>query len=148
MPTSHQVTWEAEYFDGRTVREREGALYGQIDRDQMKAFRLVSPGEILMEFRVKPGQNGNGLAYRRRTTLGSAGKQTWFVVGMIPNGPVVSYQPETSQVLKADRFESGSGPLGKMIPFGFEKWTNTSHSTDALVRRQSISLPTGYVLNV
>lgn len=146
MPASHQVSWEAEYFDGRTVRERDGVLYKEINRDQLKAFRLVAPGEILMEFRVKAGQNGHGLAYRRRTTLSPAGKQVWFVVGMIPNGPVISYQPETNQVLKAGRFEEGSGPLGKMVPFPFETWTNTSHSTDAIVRRESIRLPSGYVL--
>lgn len=148
MPSSLQVTWEAEYHDGRTVRERDGFLYENIDRDQLRAFRVVSPGEILFEVRVKDGQNGHGLAYRRRTVLSRGTRTVWFCVGMIPSGPVLAYQPETNQLLKGDRFESGSGPLGKMVPMPYERWTNTAHSTDAMVRRSSIHLPSGAVLSV
>ena len=148
MRSSLQVSWEAEYFDGTTLRENRGVKYADIDRDQLKSFKLVAPGEILVEFRVKDGQNGHGLAYRRRTLLSSGNRQVWFVVRMIPNGPIISYQPETNQIMKADKFEPGSGPLGKMNPLPFERWTNTSHSTDARLRRSQTVLPSGYVLSV
>lgn len=146
---SMHVTWEAEYFNGLTLRENQGELYADIDRDQLSSFRLVSPGEILVELRVKPGQNGHGLVYRRRTIFAAGGfKEVWFIVGILPLGPVVSYQPETDQVLKADKFESGSGPLGKPEPLPFERWTNTSHSADAVLRATKVTLPSGYVLSV
>jgi hypothetical protein len=146
---SFQVSWEAEYFSGVTVREAVGARYRDVDRDQLKVFRLVAPGEILLEFRVKDGQNGHGLAYRRRTLMGQgAGRGVWFTIGMIPNGPVVSLQPETGQVLKADKFQPGAGPLARMVPLAFERWTNTAHSTDVVLKPSRVALPSGYMLNV
>ena len=142
------VTWEAEYFNGKTLRENQGGLYADIDRDQLSAFKLVAPGEILMEFRVKDGHNGHGLVYRRRTLFGTGHKAVWFLVGMFPHGPVFAYQPESDEFLKADRFQNGSGPLGKPDPLPFERWTNTSHSADAMVRATRVTLPSGYVLSV
>lgn len=142
------VSWEAEHFGGKTLKENQGALYADIDRDTLCCFRLVAPGEILIEFRVKDGQNGHGLVYRRRTLMSPGHKAVWFVMGILPLGPVVAYQPETDEVRKADRFEAGSGPLGKPDPLPFERWTNTSHSSDAMVRATSVVLPSGYVLSV
>lgn len=142
------VTWEAEYFDGKTLRENQGGLYADIDRDRLSVFRLVAPGEILIELRVKSGHNGHGLVYRRRRLFGTGHEEVWYLLGIYPTGPILAYNPETDEVRKADRFEPGSGPLGQPEPLPFERWTNTSHSADAMVRATRVVLPSGYVMSV
>lgn len=140
------VSWEADYANGTTVRERDGVRYQDLDRDNLTKFRLVAPGEILAELRFH--KTGHGLAYRRRTIMQSGNTEVWFVIGAMPSGPVIAYQPERDQVLRQDHFLSGSGPLGQMVPLPFERWTNTAHTTDAILRASRITLPSGYVLTV
>lgn len=140
------VTWEAIYRDGTTLRERDGALYAGIDRSLLKSFRLVSPGEILVELPVSSPRTGWNLVYRRRTihNFGN-GRQVWFLTGFIPMGPVVAIQPETEQIMKADHLTSGAGPLGQVQPTPEEKWL-PAHVTDVHLKHQKIKLPSGYTL--
>lgn len=140
-----QVTWEAEYADGTVVRETSGAVYDHLDRSQIRAFRLVAPGEIIAELRMR---NGAALAYRRRTYMRPGAQEVWFVLGMVPRGPVVAYQPDSDQLVKGAAFDATAGPLGRPQALPFEHWSYTSHATDAVLRVSQVRLPSGYVLNV
>jgi hypothetical protein len=146
--SSTLVSWEAEYWDGTILAERRGARYEMLDRDNLRLFRFVAPGEILVELRLKSGQSGHSLAYRRRTIVTNGVPEVWFLVASMPNGPVLAYQPETTQLLRAPNFVSGSGPLGQIKPRKQERWTTLAHNVDAMVAAKKILLPSGYVLNV
>lgn len=140
------VSWEAEYEDGTIYAERKGGLYEHIDRDRLRAFRIVGPGEILSELRTKT--LGHSLAYRRRT-IASAGKgrEIWFVMGFVPEGPMVAICPERMVVHKSRWFEAG--PLAPMEPLPFEGWSLHAgqHGAGALLQRPVITLPSGYRLS-
>lgn len=144
------VSWEAEYDDGTIYAERLGGRYEHIDRDRLAVFRLVAPGEILTELRAVNGITGHSLAYRRRTVTNGRDKGVWFVLGWIPEGPVVAVNPETLTFRRERRLQAGSGPLGRMMPLPFERWQGNvaGHVTDAVLRPQRIRLPSGYVLKV
>lgn len=139
------VSWEAVYQDGTVDREREGALYAGINRSLLTSFRLVSPGEILVELPITSPRTGWNLVYRRRTILNRGNRHVWFLTGFVPMGPVVAFQPETEQLLKSDHFHEGAGPLGKVEPMPEERWL-PSHSTDLRLAHQTIVLPSGYRL--
>jgi len=146
------VYWEAEYGDGTVLKEAAGGLYRQIDRSALKAFRLVAPGEILLELFVGDGRTGHNLMYRRRTMMGlgsgkPSGKSVWFLAGWVPQGPVFSIQPDTMQSHQAARLTEGAGPLGVVqpIPAEGEMWTldELLHTSDAKLVNETIVLPTG-----
>jgi hypothetical protein len=141
------VTWEAVYDDSTVVRERDGFLYANLDRNRLVELRLVTPGEIFAAVLAGDGRNGWNLVYRRRTIM-TAGqtKQVWFMLGFMPMGPFVAVQPETEQVLRANELHHGAGPLGMVEPIPAERWGNLSHGTIVSVRPQQITLPSGYVL--
>lgn len=147
------VTWEAEYDDGVVLREAQGGLYRQIQRNRLRVFRLVSPGEVLLELFAGDGRTGQNLVYRRRTLMGQgAGNTVWFIAGWVPSGPVFSLNPETLQLLQAPRLSGGAGPLGLVqpIPAEGELWTNDEllHTSDARMANERIVLPTGMVLPI
>lgn len=141
------VTWEAVYKGGAIDREREGALYAGIDRSLLSTFRIVAPGEILVEMPIVSPRTGHNLVYRRRTIMNRGQRHVWFVVGFMPMGPVVAIQPETEQIMKAEKFSEGAGPLGQIQPTPNEKWL-PSHTTDVRLSSQRIVLPSGYKLGV
>lgn len=138
------VTWEAAYDDGTVLAERSGARYAQIERDRLKSFRLVSPGEILVDLPVGDGRTGYNLVYRRRTIFGGGNKVVWYLAGWVPMGPVVAIQPETETVKKSVTFEQ-SGPLRGVEPTPEERWL-PSHKTDFRLKTSKVTLPSGYVL--
>lgn len=143
------VTWEAESDDGSVLRERDGAKYGQIDRDHLKTFRLVSPGEILVECPMNEGRTGRDLCYRRRTRMetgpGAGGGSVWFLVGFVPMGPVMAMNPVTMEYLDAPRF--GNDPQGLFaapIPHPHEgehfTFEAVAHTTDAVLKPTHITV--------
>lgn len=149
------VSWEAVYDDGHIYRESEGGVYGLIERNRLREFRLVAPGEILVSLQAQGGRSGWNLVYRRRSihALGSGGggsKQTWFVVGWVPQGPIISFNPETMQAFKADRFEGGAGPMGVVQPRPQEGETwnlnHMLHKSDAVLSPNKVVTPSGYVM--
>lgn len=149
--SSIAVSWEAVYDDGHVYREKDGGVYGQIERARLREFKLVAPGEVLLSLPASHGRTGWNLVYRRRTIIGvGSAKQVWFVVGWVPQGPIFSIQPETLQVLQADRFESGAGPLGTVQPRPQEGETwdlnHLLHKSDAVLSPNQIVLPSGYVM--
>lgn len=152
---SATVHWEAVYQDGFILREADGHRYKDIDRNQLREFRLVSPGEVLAAlFTGQDGVTGWNLVYRRRTIMSvGAGKTVWFVLGWVPQGPILAIQPETLQLLQDDRFHtSEAGPLGapQPIPEEGEHWdlTHLQHRTDARLTPNQITLPSGYRMAV
>lgn len=149
------VSWEAVYDDGFVYRESDGGLYGQIDRNRLREFRLVAPGEILVTLSAQDGRTGWNLVYRRRSihSMSSSGvgsKQIWFVLGWVPQGPIISFNPETLQAFKADRFEGGAGPMGAVTPRPQEGETwdlsHMIHKSDAVLKPNRIVTPSGYVM--
>lgn len=151
------VSWEAEYHDGRVIKEREGRAYADIDRYQLKEFRLVSPGEILMRAPMKDGRTGHNLCYRRRVVMSAATGQgftrnTWFMVGFVPMGPVFAYSPGLDEAKQAVRFVHGDPLFSPPAPHPNEGETFSfdalGHVTDARLAPSRITLPSGYVLDV
>lgn len=150
------VTWEAEYYSGQVLKEREGRLYADIDRNELKEFRLVAPGEILLRVPMGNGRAGHHLCYRRRSTLemgpGASGRNTWFIVGFVPMGPVVAYSPGLDEARQSSRFIAGDPIFLPPNPRPQEGETFTvegaSHFTDARLTPSRITLPSGYVLDV
>jgi len=143
------VSWEAESDDGSVLRERDGALYSQIDRTNLKTFRLVSPGEILIEAPIKGGRTGWDLCYRRRTRMetgsGATGGSVWFLVGFVPMGPAMAFNSATLDYRDAPRF--GNDPNGLFAAptphpdegefFMFE---SAAHEADATLKPTHISV--------
>jgi hypothetical protein len=151
------VTWEAESHNGTVLKEREGRLYKDINRADLKEFRLVAPGEILLWVAMKDGRTGHDLCYRRRSDMSAAMgqgfvKNTWFMVGFAPMGPVYAYNPGTNEGMQAPRFIPND-PLfyppephlneGEMFNFD-----SLAHGADARLRPSRIKLPTGQMLDV
>jgi hypothetical protein len=89
------VTWEVDYRDGRVLRETEGARYKDIDRGQLKVFKLVKAGEVLLEAFPPPGATGANLVYRRRTTqsLLDGSRRVIFLIAYAPTGPAIMVDP-------------------------------------------------------
>jgi hypothetical protein len=143
------VSWEAESLDGSVLRERDGAKYGEIDRSNLKSFRLVSPGEILLEAPMKDGRTGRDLCYRRRTRIshgiGDTPKDVWFLIGFVPMGPVMALNPMSMEYQTALRFGTDSqGLFAAPTPhpdegehFVFEA---AGHTTDAVLKPTHISV--------
>jgi hypothetical protein len=105
------ATWEALHEDGTVLREREGAVYRQIDRSQLSAFRIVQAGELLLEMLPPAGATGRNLVYRRRTTLGSGGRDVLFVVGWVPMGPAVTLNLRAGTFRTLETFTPGDPEL-------------------------------------
>jgi hypothetical protein len=111
------VTWEADYDDGTVLREAAGAHSSQIDRDRLVRFRLVGPGETLLDMAPPPGATGHNLIYRRRIaaryqTSGAVGisqkrRRVIFLVGWAPMGPVVMVDPAAATVREERAFIVG-----------------------------------------
>lgn len=149
---SAAVFWEAVYDDGTLYREADGGKYGNIDRNRLRSFRLVTPGENIVELFCSNGATGWNLVYRRRTVMKlGVGRQVWFIVGFVPQGPIYAVQPESLQIVQSDHFES-SGPLAHVSPIvdEGEHWDNQHmiYRSDAVLLPNSITLPSGYRLKV
>lgn len=145
------VTWEAVSHDGTVLREREGARYRQIDRTNLKSFRLVTPGEILLETFTGPGRHGRGLCYRRRTVMyqETGRRVVKFLVGWVPAGPVYLLDPSSENV---DVQETWNGKIAipDEQPEEGEQFTflANAHSVDARLKREVITVPSGMKLRV
>lgn len=96
-----EVTWEAEYSDGETLRSADGALYKDIDRGKLALFRLMLQDQPL--FAMKP-QPGTVLIYRRRTSIVNEHATVQYIVGNFPHGDVIVLDTVTGE-LHAGRFE-------------------------------------------
>jgi hypothetical protein len=151
------VTWEAEYHNGSVIKEREGRSYKDINRADLKEFRLVGPGEILLRLPITDGRTGHDLCYRRRTDMSAQMgqgfiKNTWFMVGFAPMGPVFAYNPGTDEGMQSPRFIPNDPLFYPPEPhlnegerFNFD---SLAHGADATLRPSRIKLPTGYELDV
>jgi hypothetical protein len=132
------TTWEAVYFDGTVYRENQGGRYELIDRDNLRAFRLVCAGELLLELPCRDGRNGRSLVYRRRTVMRSDASGTIFVVGFVPLGPVVALDPERGRIYEERAFTYSDALFSPPVALDCEPWGKlglfgVAHKSDALV---------------
>ena len=135
------VFWEASYGD-EILREAEGHRYGEIDRDRLKSFRIVSNGEILLEVFPPPGVHPSALLYRRRVSTSTGGKsRTIFLVGWAPLGPFAAFDAVTETVEMSDQLDGRTADFQPVTPHPHEgePWTmeSVAHSVDA----QAVRLP-------
>jgi hypothetical protein len=151
------VTWEAEYHSGQVLRERQGLKYGDIDRNALKEFRLVAPGEILVRAPMNEGRTGYNFCYRRRTSMSARQgegfvRDTWFLLGFVPMGPVLAFHPQTLEVKQAPRFVPNDPLFYPPNPHPDEgelfTFDQVGHSTDARLTPSRIVLPSGYRMDV
>lgn len=145
------ISWEAVYDDGSTLREIEGGLYQDINRERLSSFRLVSPGEVVLEIFCRDGKTGHNLCYRRRTGLTHGGtRHAWFLVGWVPMGPVYGVIPEERSVRMLPGFTEGDPILYPPVPIpeAGEMFTFTEKvvNIDAILNTNEIVTPTGYVI--
>lgn len=145
------VTWEAQYFDGTVLRETQGGKYQHIDRSQLKTFRIVAPGEVLLELRTGDGRTGQNLCYRRRNGLNQGGgKVTWFVAGWVPMGPAYAVDVANEEIYVGPGFVQGDKILypPDPIPEAGENFVFSSkvQKLDAILHPHTITLPSGFVM--
>jgi len=100
------VTWEARYTDGSVLREREGAVYAQIERNRLASFCLVAPGEVIAEIWPRAGCNGTRLVYRRRSSVSvKHGRSVVFFLGWA-GGPYFVIRPDSGTYTEYDTLMS------------------------------------------
>jgi hypothetical protein len=145
------ISWEAEYADGTVLREINDGRYQDINREQLKSFRLVSPGEVVIELFAGGSRTGHNLCYRRRTGLTQGGtRRTWYILGWVPQGPVYAIDPKHREAYTLPAFKEGDALLypPAPIPEAGERFTLTEKimSTDAVLEASDIVLPSGFVI--
>jgi hypothetical protein len=115
--TALEVTWEAVYKNGSLLRERDGYRYKDIDRHELGSFQLVASEQLLVVAHMNNGRTGHDLCYRRRTRMSYGDKVVWYLIGFVPMGPVLAYQPETEILEQHHKFEDGgSGLFAPPVP--------------------------------
>jgi hypothetical protein len=126
------VTWEAWLQGGDVQREADGLRYAQIDRSRLTCFKLVAPGEVLLEAFPPPGASGWNLIYRRRTEEGTSGaRRVIFLVAYAPMGPAIMVDPERGTYRTENAFIDGDPDMYpvELLPDEGEKYLQ-----DALTR--------------
>lgn len=114
------VMWEVDYANGSTVKEANGIKYEDLNRAQIKKFRLVAPGEVLIEVPTGPGTPGNKLVYRRRTVMGTSGRRVVFVIGFAPMGPIWVVDPQSKHIEMDSGFKDGDARKRAPAPLPHE----------------------------
>jgi hypothetical protein len=118
--------WEAVYGDGTVQRETDGRQYSTIDRANLKEFRIIHHGEVLISIfpNAERGSSGRNLVYRRRTTLNSGanyGRNTKIILGFAPMGPVFSLDIDNQHCqISEDGFIPGDEEFSPPVPFEYE----------------------------
>lgn len=116
------VTWEVTYRNGRVLREREGAVYAQIERGEVTRFALVMPGEVLFETWPPDEQAGRRLLYRRRTTIAPGeGRGVGFLVGWVPE-LLWWIDPGSMSYRESPGFVVGDPDFAPVPPVAVEHW--------------------------
>jgi hypothetical protein len=114
------VMWEVDYVNGSTVKEANGIRYEDLNRGQIKKFRLVAPGEVLIEVATSPSTPGTKFVYRRRTVMGPQGRKVVFVVGFAPMGPIWVVDPQTKHVEMDSGFKDADARKRTPAPLPYE----------------------------
>lgn len=145
------ISWEAAYDDGTVLREIEGGRYQDINRDRLTSFRLVSPGEIVLEMFAGVDRTGHNLCYRRRNALTHGGtKALWYIVGWVPMGPVYAVDPVKREAYTLPGFKEGDSLLypPEPIPEAGELFTFTEKvsQVDAILSPHEITTPSGFTI--
>lgn len=142
------ISWEATYLDGSIIRETAGWAYQDIRRDVLASFRLVSPGEIILEVFCGDDKTGSNLCYRKRTSVTPGGLgHVWYLVGWVPMGPVYGIVPASREAIVLPSFQVGHPMMypPEPIPQAGETFTfdQSLVSVDAIVAARQIVTPTG-----
>lgn len=108
MSALETIWWEVDYDDGTSISEVRGAKYGDINRPRLKTFRLRDTQGPLIELSTDDTRSGSNLVYRRRTTQVTGGDKTvFYLLGWVPQGPILGLHSETMQVSQAPEFIVG-----------------------------------------
>ncbi len=119
------VWWEVHYTDGTSTSEARGATYGSINRTKLDRFMLRGKEGPIVELTAEDGRTGHNLVYRRRTALGRGSLKVVYVLGWIPQGPILVVDMETERVGQVQYFTPGD-PIfypPSPRPHEGEKWT-------------------------
>ncbi len=123
--TIDHIWWEVHYSDGTSFSEAKGATYGKIDRTKLSTFLLRGKDGPIVELSVEDGRTGQNLIYRRRTALGRGSPKVVYVLGWVPQGPILAVDMETQQVGQVEHFTPGDPifyPPSPRLHEG-ERWT-------------------------
>jgi hypothetical protein len=112
------ITWEIDYIDGSIVRERMGASMRDVDRERIKRFRLVAPGETVAEFPVPEGATGKNLMFRRRTfqSVEDGSRRQVLLVAWAPMGPAIMIDPQEGKARQEECFIDGDPEMYPPAP--------------------------------
>lgn len=142
---AQNIYWEATYASGLVVRERDGHRYEDINREQLKWFRIVGPGEVIHEIECRDGRSGENLVWRRRRGLAQSTRvwREWHLVGWAPMGPVWAIDTVDQQKLMAPSFRNGDPVFYPPQPVEGEvaSFIETAHGVEALLRPTTIQPP-------
>ncbi len=123
--TIDTIWWEVAYTDGTSISEAKGAKYGDIDRTKLSTFLLRGKDGPIVELSVEDGRTGQNLIYRRRTALGRGSLKVVYVLGWVPQGPILAVDVETERVGQVEYFTPGD-PIfypPSPRPYEGETWT-------------------------
>lgn len=117
-----QIWWEATFFNGRVVSQKQGASYESLDRAHLSHFLLRDEAGPIVELVAEAGRSGHNLVYRRRTVEMDGIQVEVDVLGWIPQGPIYAVDPEALQVYQSDTFLYGDPVFYPPLPMWFEQW--------------------------
>lgn len=119
------IWWEVHYTDGTSTSEAKGATYRSIDRTKLDRFVLRGKAGPIVELSAEDGRTGQNLFYRRRTALGRGSLKVVYVLGWIPQGPILVVDMETERVGQVQYFTPGDPIFYPPTPRPLEgeKWT-------------------------
>lgn len=118
MTLLQTIYWEAEYETG-SISEARGARYKDIDRARLTLFRVRDNEGPLVELPVEHGRTGWNLVYRRRTTIYTVGEMrasVIYLLGWVPQGPILAIDSTTYQIYQAEAFVSGDPIFYPPVP--------------------------------
>ncbi len=102
------IYWIATYTDGTQISEATGGKYRKIDRANLHSFLLRDGQGPLVELSVDGVRSGWNLIYRRRTAITPGiGQKTIYLVGWVPQGPIIAVDSHTYQIAEVPSFIEG-----------------------------------------
>lgn len=118
--------WEVEYDDGTTYSEAQGGTYRNINRERLRHFRFRDGTGPIIELTAEDGRTGWNLVWRRRKAKLGETDQTKdiYVMGWVPQGPIMAVDTHEEKVYHAERFIPGD-PIfypPAQHPYEGERW--------------------------
>jgi len=131
--TIETIWWEVAYADGTSISEAKGASYASINRAALSRFTLRGKQGPIAELSAENGRTGHNLVYRRRTALGEGSLRVVYVLGWVPQGPILAVDMQSEQIYSAVEFIPGDPVFYPPTPEPDkgERWTVPNPTTIA-----------------